>query len=518
MMRKRKITATGIDIGIDTIKVVQVVKHGKSFTVSNCALIPIKEYLKEGKLIHQPPKFLARMVKADLSRSKLRVQNPAITTSAEDVLYKYVFVPKSVKERMVSFLNLILSSQNINDINFGFSRIEGVSRREKNELVMVALVRNDTLEFIHKFHEGLVQGMNHSVPRPLALYNLITFMKEGTEGELHFCADISNDGLDMAIVAKVNAEKPASRLVFFRSVQRKIIEDNTTQGTYHAIHDEILQTLMACRRELKLSVFDISHFWVSGERCSDKGLTGYLGERLNKDVRALDTIETVGIKISDKKRSRGMNYDPRSMAVATGLALGALNRMPVYMRLVSRLTEIKDRAKRNLRYLKVAMFFVLATAGMTLYYSYSGMKVYKDNAAKAENALSAYINNESRLVGIAEGQRKLGGQLKKLKDICDKDFSYAALVKLLDIKIPTDITLKNVDIMTVGGFQSLGSSRWLRLEGEVKATEGGDNPLEILKSYVTNLEGVKGFKGVSFREIKELGNRTVTFHIECVTD
>lgn len=225
-MRRKKRIATGIDIGSDTIKFVQVVRKGKSFVISNCTAIPVKEHLRGDKLTHQPPEILSRIVRTELRRTRLAVKNPAITTSAEDILFKYFFIPKSVKKRILPLLRLVLTPYGTGDIEFGFSRIQEVSRSGKNELVMVALTRNETLEYVHRFHEGLGDVINHSVPRPLALYNLVTFMKEGSEDSLHFCADISDDGLDMAVIAKTNSGKPVNKLAFFRSVRLKLSEND----------------------------------------------------------------------------------------------------------------------------------------------------------------------------------------------------------------------------------------------------------------------------------------------------
>lgn len=512
-MRRKKRIATGIDIGSDTIKFVQIIRDGKSFAISNCATISVKEHLKGNKLTQQPPEILSRIVKTELRRSRLIVRKPAIATSTEDILFKYFFIPKSVKKRILPLLHLILTSHSTGDIEFGFSRIQEVSRLEKNELVMVALTRNETLEYVHRFHEGLGEVINHSVPRPLALYNLVAFMKEGSEDCLHFCVDVNTDGLDMAVIAKTNVGRPMSKLAFFRSVHLKLTESDHESVMYRVICEEIQPTITACRRELQLSVFDIDQFWITGER-SGEGLARYLSERLGRDVRLLDPMAAIGMRILDKKRHKGMVCNPQSMATAIGLALGMLVRLPVYIRLTPRITEIKKRNKKNLRYLKVAMFFVLATAFVILYYSYRMMDVCKKNVVKAENTLLLYVNNESKLLGIAEGQKKLGEGLKKLKNICDRDFSRQALGKLLAVKIPGNITLKNVHVMTVGGFQSFDSSRWIRLEGEVKGVEKSGNPLEILRNYVTNLEGVDGFERVQFREIKELGDRSVNFRVE----
>ncbi len=517
-MRKIKKIATGIDIGSDTIKIVKVVRAGKSFAVSNCVVIPIKEYVRGNRLIHQPPEFLSRLVKAELLKSKLMISNPAVTTSAEDVLYKYLFLPKSVKRKIVPLLHLILFSQNAGDVVFGFSRVDAVSRIKKNELVIISMVKNDTLEFIHTLYEGLGQIINHSVPRPLALYNLITCINEGTGGEIYFWIDISSEGFDMAIAEKTNARKPASRLAFFRSVRRKFTENSSVQDVYQTVYDEVQQTIAACRNELKRPDLDIAHFRISGERYSDEGLARYLGERLGKEVRLFDPAASAGIKISGKNKSRGVDGSLNGMTVAIGLALGILDRLPLYIRLIPRRTEARKKDARNFRYLKIAMSFVLAAAFVILYYNYVSMNTYRNNARKAENTLTAYISNESRLLGIAEGQKKLGEQLRKLKNNCDKDFSLNVLEKLLDVKIPGDIILKDVAVRTVGGFQSLGSSRWVRLGGRVKAPEGSDNPLEILKGYVTNLEGVNGFSGVRFHEIRELSNQSLIFQIEFLTD
>ncbi len=512
-MRRKKIIATGIDIGSDTIKFVQIIRDGKSFAISNCAAVSVKEHLKGNKLTQQPPEILSRIVKTELRRAGLIVRKPAIATSAEEMLFKYFFIPKSVKKRILPLLRLILTSHSTGDIEFGFSRIQEVSRLEKNELVMVALARNETLEYVHRFHEGLGEVINHSVPRPLALYNLVTFMKEGSEDSLHFCVDVNTDGLDMAVIAKTHVGKPMSKLAFFRSVRLKLAESDHESAMFRVICEEIQPTITACRRELQLSVFDIDQFWITGER-SGEGLARYLSERLGRDVRLLDPMAAIGMRIHDKKRHKGMICNPQSMATAIGLALGMLVRLPVYIRLTPRITGIKKRNKRNLRYLKAAMFFVLATACAILYYNYCMMDVCKRNAVKAENTLSLYVNNESKLLGITEGQKKLGERLKKLKNVCDSDFSRQALVKLLAVKIPGTITLKDVHIMTVGGFQSLDSSRWIRLEGAVKGAETSGNPLEILRDYVTNLEGVDGFERVQFREIRELGDRSVNFWVE----
>lgn len=517
-MRKIKRIATGIDIGSDTIKIVKVVRDGKLLMVSNCVAIPVKEYVRGSRLIHQPPELLSRLVKAELNKSRLMIRNPAVTTSAEDVLYKYFFLPKSVKRRIVPLLHLILFSQNAGDVVFGFSRVEGVSRIKKNELAMVALAKNDTIEFIHTLYEGLGQTMNHSVPRSLALYNLITCMNEGAEGEIHFWIDISSDGFDMAIAEKTDVRKPASRLAFFRSVRRKFAENSTGQDVHQAVYEEIQQTITACRNELKHFELDIAYFWISGEQFCDERLTGYLGERLGKEVRLFDPAAAAGIKVSDKNKLRGMSGSLNGMTVAIGLALGILERLPVYIRLTPRRTEARKKDARNFRYLKAAMSFVLAAAFVVLYYSYISMNTYRNNARKAENTLTAYMSNESNLLGVAEGQKKLGEQLRRLKDNCDKDFSLAVLEKLLDVKIPGDIILKDVTAMTVGGFQSLGSSRWVRLGGQVNTLEDSNNPLEILKGYVTSLEGVNGFRSVRFQEIRELSNQSLIFQIEFLTD
>lgn len=515
-MRKKKKIATGIDIGSDTIKVVQITRDGKTLALSNWSFIKRKEFLKEDVLAQQSPEFLSRIMRAELQKSKLLVRNPAVATSADDILFKYFFIPKSVKKKIVALLRLIVTPHITSDIVFGFCRINGISRLEKNELVVVGLVRNEMLEFKYRAHEKLGEAVSHSVPRVLALYNLITFMK-GEEGELYFCADINNDGLDMAIIAKTNADRPLNRLAFFRSAHVKVPENNQEDAVHRVIYDEIHQTMTACQRELKLPVLNIFQFLITGEKCRIEGLTGYLSKHLEKDVKILDPVAMIGLKIKNKKRADTMENDSVEMATAIGLALGMLNRLPIYIRLIPRLTEIKKKNKRNLKFLKIAISIVLIIAFMILYHDYSVMKVYRKNAITAESALSQFISNESKLLGIAEGQKKLGERLKKLRDITYRDFSQAALMKLLGVNSPQEITLKSVDVITVGGFQSLDSARWVRLFGIAKVTERNNNPLEALKHYVMNLEGMDGIKRVQFKEIRELGE-SVGFQIEFTVD
>lgn len=515
-MRKKKKIATGIDIGSETVKIVQIIRDGKSFALSNWCIIQRKDLPSEGILTQQPPEFLSRIVKAELHKSKLWVRNPAIATSIDNILFKYFFVPKSVKKRIVALLRLIVTPHITSDIVFGFCRINGISRLEKNELVIVGLIRNEILEFTYRVHERLGEAVSHSVPRALAMYNLVTFMKGGGEGELYFCADVNNDSLDMAIIAKTDVNRPINRLAFFRSVHLKVPQNNQDDATYRVVYDEIHQTITACQRELKLSVLDISQFWITGEKCRIEGLTGYLSKCLNKDVKVLDPIAVAGLKIKNKKRADHMDNDPTEMATAIGLALGMLNRLPIYIRLTPKLTEIKKKNKRNFKFLKVAISIVIITAFIILYHDYSIMKVYRNNAIKTGSTLSQFVNNESRLLGIAEGQKRLGERLKKLKDITDRDFSQAALIKLLNVKSPQGIILKNVDIITVGGFQTFDSARWVRLFGVVKVTENND-PLEVLKSYGMDLEGVDGFMRLQFKEIRELGG-SVSFQIEFMVD
>lgn len=517
-MRKKKNIATGIDIGSETIKIAQIIRDGKSFALSNWLIIKKKELFKEGVLTQQPPEFLSRIIKAELHKSKLLVRNPAIATSVDDILFKYFFIPKSVKKRIVALLRLIATPHIASDIVFGFCRIHGISRIEKNELVMVGLIRNEILEFMYKVHEKLGEAVSHSVPRALAMYNLITFMKGGEEGQLYFCADISSGGLDMAIAAKTDVNRPINRMAFFRSVRVKEPEDNQGDAMLRVIYDEIQQTIMACQRELKLPEVNISQFWITGEKCHVEGLTGYLGNRLGKEVKLLDPVAMIGLKIKNGKSTGKMDTNPTELAASIGLALGMLNKLPVYIKLVPRLTEVKKKSKRNLKFLKVAISIALVTAFMIVYRDYYLAKIYRGNVIKAESTLSQFIYNESRLYGIAEGQKRLGEKLKKLKDISDRDFSEAALINLLDIESPREVTLKSVDIITVGGFQSLGSARWVRLFGMVKEAGNSASPLDILKNYVMNLEVADGFKNVQFKEIKESGDQSVSFQIEFMVD
>lgn len=557
MLRKKRQIATGIDIGSKAIKIAQIKRDRNGLVLSNWMVINIAEHFKGGKLIQVSPEFLSQLIKTELRKTGLSIINPAIATSAEDILFRYFFIPKSVKKRIFALLRLIVSPIPTPELTFGFCRINGISRLKKNDLIMVGVAKDNVLEFMYRLHKDIGDRINHAIPRGIAMYNLLTFTNIVEEGMVYLCADIGSESLDMAIILKTNPKRPSNGLAFFRSVRLKTLENVNTSGTsvtdsqpghnptthsatqttnpidvmHSNIYDEIQQTIASCQRELKLSRLDISRYLITGERCYDCGLQEFLNKQLAKDVRHLEPITAIGLKVRNKAISRGEkdfknseegmdknDGPPICITTAIGLALGMLVKLPIYLRLEPRLVEIERKKVKNLGYLKAAMVMVLVTVSLILYHGYYFRKVYQDNAERAERALSLYVSNEGRLLGMAEGQKKLGEGMRKLKAVTDRDFSKDVLLKFLAVEPPPEVAIKDIDIVTPGGFQTLDSTRWVLLTGEVKREGGEGNHLESIKTYVTKLEGVNGFQRVKFREIREQSSQLATFQIEFLAE
>lgn len=555
MLRKRRQIATGIDIGSKAIKIAQIRRDRNGLVLSNWTVINIAEHLKGGRLIQLSPESLSQLIKTELRKRGISIINPAIATSAEDILFKYFFIPKSVKKRIFALLRLIVSPIPTPELTFGFCRINGISRSKKNDLIMVGVAKDNVLEFMYRLHKDIGDRINHSVPRVIAMYNLVTFTDIVEDGMVYLCADIGSESLDMAIILKTNPQRPTNGLAFFRSVRLKSLENinasgpsgtdsqpgynpaahsaiqttNPINAMHNNIYDEIQQTTLSCQRELKLSRLDISQYLITGERCYTDGLQEFLNKRLGKDVRRLEPITAIGLKVRDKAISSGNDFrnseggmgkndePPICITTAIGLALGMLVKLPIYIRLEPRLVEIERKKLKNLGYLKAAMIMVLVAASLILYHGYYSRKVYRDNVEMAERALSLYVSNEGRILGMAEGQKKLGEGLQRLKAITERDFSKDVLLKFLGVEPPPEIAIKAIDIITPGGFQTLDPGRWVLLAGEVKGEGGEGNHLESIKTYVTRLEGVNGFERVKFREIREQGDQSATFQIEFLT-
>ncbi len=550
MLRKTKHIVTGIDIGSSTIKVVQIKEERKRLVLSKWSVIDISKQLKGSKLTQLSPKNIAAFVKGELSKAGISIINPAVAISTDDVLFKYFFVPKSVKKRIVALLRLIVSPVPTAELAFGFCKVQRVSRIKKNELVIATLARDNVLDFAYRFHSNIGSVISHSVPGANAMYNLITFNSELKDGAVYFCADIGSENIDLAIAAKTNAQQPVNQLAYFRSVRLKPLENNNSQSDdesllgedgndnqlvniqdnrdYDAIYDVIYQATIICQRELQLTKLDIAGFLITGERGNDQKLQQYLINKLEKEVTILDPVKGVGLKIqkgkiisSSKKKNKGeetdnkITVDPSAMPTAIGLALGRVKRLPIYIKLESRIIGIEKRKKVNLFYLKVAMFVALIISIVIFYNGFYTRDTYRENADIAKRALTTYVNNESKLLGIRTGQERLGNRLVKLRNISNIDYSERAMLKLLSAEVPSNIVVDDVNILAVGGFQAFDPTRWIRLEGNVKSFGfNRKSMLESIKSYVRNLESVNGIKKVKFREIKERGGISTTFAIE----
>jgi type IV pilus assembly protein PilM len=350
----------GIDIGHDSIKVVQAKVSKNSVTVLKALKFPRPSGGSGGdddiNAFYAPPSLGEELKKAGLPRAG------TIGISGREVTLKYLAVPPMPPDKLRMFTDMEiagkLTSRGPVDEDAGPAvtydfRILNTPSGLKGDLILMAnVVKTDVLQKAFDTVKGTGVSPEKVVPSAFGLLNAFLLTQQLKEKETAVVVDIGHELLEICIIEENNVyfarSAPGGGKKFSVALDKilgpgmgddyKLKAELLPEGTPAKDKDALMlqnalkegadnianairSSVTMCRTQAKMPKLDYNRIFISGGGAKLKGLKEYLEKKCNKPVQVLDLSSAVDARKLDAASAKSFESDVPEMAVALGLAI-----------------------------------------------------------------------------------------------------------------------------------------------------------------------------------------------------
>ena len=336
----------GVDIGESAVKLVQLARSGKSYTVQNVAIEPVHRSLfVEGQVLDAEQ--VGALIKQSLREHKINAKEAVACVNFSEVISKRMMVRSDLRDReleqWIEFEVDKFVPFPVADLNIDYHFVEAKADGPEREIQVVAC-RRQTVEHISSCveHAGLtpvaIDVAHNALER--ASRPVVQSMSGGGVNDLTAIVDIGMSSSRFYVFAGDNMvyqrEEPfgGGTLVANAASEYSMSEDKAHQAIYQkklpsSYTENVLKPyikLMLKEIERGLLSFEasgvdgqISRILLAGGSSRVGGLDKIVHKRIRVDVRALDPLSL--FKVGRKLDSEELRSQAPQLALACGLAM-----------------------------------------------------------------------------------------------------------------------------------------------------------------------------------------------------
>jgi type IV pilus assembly protein PilM len=476
-------TGLGIDVGADSIKVVQARVSGSTVTVTGALKIPRGQTVLDAPEDESGSQFVPESLGAELKRAGLS-RSGTLGVSGREIILKYLSLAPMPPDKLKMVIDMEIGGKMTAKggdadgpaVTYDYRLLNIPSGLKGDLIVMAAVCKNEYLFGINSSMKAAGLSAQRVTPSCFGLVNAYLRTQKVKENETVVLVDIGHELLEIAILEE-------NRLYFARSAPGggkkftaaldKILKVGPQKaGEYKhgrakiypegaqipnkqelafqaalkegadAIASAIRSSVMFCRTQAKLPKLDYQRVFISGGGARLSGLREYLEKKCSRPVEILNLNTSIDLRKLDAASARCFEGDIPDMSVALGLAIIDADPKAFHFSLVPESVIRKQNFWRKTVF--AAASWVVLLAGLWWPYQSSSAAVVAAQARyedyKDRNAKAAKERAEFEKVAVEQNR-----QLQKRTEYYARQSRmgriYVAFFKELRERLPEGTTL-----------------------------------------------------------------------------
>ncbi|MCZ6597232.1 MAG: pilus assembly protein PilM [Planctomycetota bacterium] len=478
-------TATGIDIGLRTAKVLRGRVKGNTFVVTDFVLEP------------NPSGTIAGGWEAlglDFKPTACRV---GLTGREVNVRYTRVpRVPDWQLRKLMRFETEEIAGQSEARVASDFNVLPEIPEIEGEDVVLLAMARESLLD---EHYDGLASyggKLDAFTPNAIALYNAWLHYGVLMEDTV-LVANIGHENLDVILargsdllfarnltggaklfddalverfgVSAGKAEQIKRELATLDSA-RKFDDPNAEKasrallGPAGQLQSLLQSSVMFCKSQVKLTNLKLDRVMLCGGGAALDGLAGYLKSAMNVSVELFDPFQVVDTSELDPEAADLLEDNRLEAVVALGLAHSASDPDAYAIEILPERVEKRRQFVEGTAFLIAAAVLAVLFMGLYAWKNHGVLDGLKSSVAALSSQLRRVTGTHHETEGLLEQNRALADHAAALHAIAGSGEQIARVLELLETSLPQDFWIEKL------------TSSW-RFEDELGIPRGEERPI-----------------------------------------
>jgi type IV pilus assembly protein PilM len=356
-------TGLGIDVGADSIKVVQVRVSGKTVSVTGALKIPRHAPAVLDAPVEDAGGFaVPETLGAELKRAGLR-RDGTLGVSGREIVLKYLSLAPMPPDKLKMVIDMEIGGKltakgGVGDgpsVTYDHRLLNVPSGLKGDLVVMAAVCKNEFLFGVNAALKAAKLTARNITPSCFGLVNAYLRTQKIREKETVVLVDIGHELLEIAILeedrlffarsapgggkkftlaldkilkvgfAKAQEYKHGRARIYpegaqIPSKQELVFQAALKEGA-DAIAGAIRSSVMFCRTQAKMPKLDYQRVFISGGGARLAGLREHLEKKCSRPVEILSLNSSLDLRRLDAESARCFSGDVTDMSVALGLAI-----------------------------------------------------------------------------------------------------------------------------------------------------------------------------------------------------
>lgn len=503
-------TATGIDVGSSTAKVLRGEVKANSFVVTGFAIAENPEGTLEAGWRALEPGFKLGACRVGLS--------------GRDVNARYTRVPRVPDwqlRKLMRFEAAEIGGQGESTVASDFNVLPEIPEIEGEDVVVLCMARESLLETHLEGLSALGGKLDAFTPNAIALYN--AFLRYGVVMEdTVLLANVGRENIDVIVVRGADllfarnlsggsklfdealAQRfgiPEQRAAEFKQQKgtldaRAGVADANVEKASHALMApagqllSLLQsTVVFCKSQIKLSTLKLDRVLLCGGGAALEGLCPYLANGLGVPCELFDPFVVVDASKLDPESAELLEENRLEAVVALGLATSASDPDSYGIEILPEAVRRKRDFAQGTLFLIAAGVLACLYLGLYAWRQSGALETARVEARTLETLYRRAKGNDQQTEGLLAENRELALHATRLHELAGSGEQLVRALAAIEQHLPPDFWLdqlttswsKDEDL----GVPPGDDLPILRLRG--RAREGTDTPSALFEEFVGNL-------------------------------
>ncbi|MBN2492366.1 MAG: pilus assembly protein PilM [Planctomycetes bacterium] len=471
----------GIDLGSDSVKIVQGRFRGETFHV-----------VKARRLRLPPGEDHAAFLKRTLAGEGFRGA-ALLGLTGKDIIIRYTQVPPVTPQRLKTLMDFEVSeiiAQSGGDVVADYALLPLDEGSEEEELVLLGLVKDAFLSARMEALKALGIRVQGACPNALGLFNC--FLKNGDfrSEELTLLLNLGAENCDIALQKNAQLIFARNQSLGGRAFTRAIMEGlgvdevraerlkqlkadltallpgrrpeqaeerlaRTLVGPAGRLFSMVQSTLTFAKNQSKMYNLKLGRVLLSGGGSRLRGLDAYLSQNLGVPVERFDPLPRVDLSALAPESAREVAGHGAELAVALGLAEMAVD--PRFFRI----TLLPEKVRKRLEFRRSTAFLIAAGVAIVCFLGLSFFKARTENAHAAawqRKVSEERHQRDKHLRDYREVERANRELAEKVDRLARRRNFGAALVKAwraVEKHLPAEFWIRELKLESVP-FRAIG--------------------------------------------------------------
>ncbi len=510
-------TAIGLDIGTDTIKLVELKNEGQAIRVINMDSARIA---RNSESALEDAQVIKRTIANLLAQNKIKAKNVVLGINGQSVFIKFLEILPVSRDKLAKTIQYETQQQipfSLDEVEYDTHLFEQPEKKPKMYRALLVAIKKDRLDAKKLLLKDSGVGPSCIDVSTLSVYNCMRFNREHDESKLTVILELGARSTDLSIVKgrdfwmrsfafgadNITAAFKKRFSVDFSEAEKLKQKIDLSNPQTKDVIDSVLEDLQAeISRSIEYYYFQkkqsaqteahVDEMLITGGASQLPGLDKFLENKFSCPVRTLDPFKT--LLVDSHLQSK---VSPQSKALysqAVGLALRGLGKTEININLLREQIMLQRFTRRRALYTagSVALSVLILIAASTL------MRqdyLQKDlHLKRLKDLLEKFSSYQPQLDELQRKHTLISQEIELLSNLAMNRLIWLDVLSEIQKMLPNELWITDM----TGSF-SLDSS-WERVETKLNL-QGKAASYDDVNDLVAKLKS-----SVLFAEVKPLSS------------